>query len=132
MVKTYFTHSDRERDGSGAQSERRPTRRSNDVMPINLIAHTACLLRAVGGARARFLTGGPWNKFANISLLLPLPRGSQIAISLAGLSSDRAAAKCMFRCTRSGYFRACYSIFVCVARVDTDASMRTPCSAASD
>lgn len=45
------------RDASGAQSERRPTRRSNDVMPINLIAHTACLPRAVGGARARFSTG---------------------------------------------------------------------------
>jgi len=98
-------------------------------MPINLIAaytYTTCLPRAVGGARARFLKATEeqvrrsFLSFAfSFSLFFPplLPRFLAAARSqsvLAGLSSDRAAAKCVSR-TRSDRFRACYSARVRVS-----------------
>lgn len=65
------------------------------------------------------------------SLVSSLPRGSQIAISLAGLSSDRAAARCVSMYPLR-YLHACYSarayLLSCGSRrckrVDTSTAVR--------
>lgn len=69
------------------------------------------------------------------SLVSSLPRSSQIAISLAGLSSDRAALRDMFRCTRSGISArvtplACAYLLSCGSRrcERVDASTAVRCS----